>query len=173
MIFCSDKNNLRDIRRIEPFKSYEKSFYQSVLGSNYRFGDFESCYKYQIGNKKIGICCLNSVWRCWDSSTDKGRILMGREQLSRASDFLKDCDVKIAVSHHDYQWMADFEINEIDKLLVSNFDLYFSGHTHSLNAELSIKPQGRTFKIVASGILSHNIFESDNFQNSFSIVDYD
>lgn len=69
--------------------------------------------------------------------------------------------------------MADFEINEIDKLLVSNFDLYFSGHTHSLNAELSIKPQGRTFKIVASGILSHNIFESDNFQNSFSIVDYD
>lgn len=171
--FCSDKNNLRDIRRIEPFKSYEKSFYQSALGCNYKFGDFESCYKYQIGNKKIGICCLNSVWRCWDSSTDKGRILMGREQLSRASDFLKDCDVKIAVSHHDYQWMADFEINEIDKLLVSNFDLYFSGHTHSLNAELSIKPQGRTFKIVASGILSHNIFESDNFQNSFSIVDYD
>lgn len=80
---------------------------------------------------------------------------------------MKDCDVKIAVSHHDYQWMADFEINEIDKLLVSNFDLYFSGHTHSLNAELSIKPQGRTFKIVASGILSHNIFESDKFQNSF------
>lgn len=24
--FCSDKNNLRDIKRIEPFKSYEKSF---------------------------------------------------------------------------------------------------------------------------------------------------
>lgn len=171
--FCADKNNLRDIKRIEPFKIYEKSFYQSSLGNNYKYGDFESCYIYQIGSKRVGVCCLNTVWRCWDSKTDKGRILLGREQLSRATDYLKDCDIKIAVSHHDYQWMADFEINEIDKLLVSNFDLYFSGHTHSLNAELSIKPQGRTFKIVASGILSHNIFQIDNYQNSFSIVDYD
>ena len=171
--FCANKKNLRDIKRIEPFKTYERSFYQSLLGINYKFGDFESCYIYQIGSMKVGVCCLNTVWRCWNSQTDKGRILIGREQLSRATDFLQDCDIKIAVSHHDYQWMADFEINEIDKLLVSNFDLYFSGHTHSLNAELSIKPQGRMFKIVASGILSHNIFETDKYQNSFSIVDYD
>jgi predicted phosphodiesterase len=171
--FCADKNNLRDIKRIEPFKVYEKSFYQSSLENNYKYGDFESCYIYQVEGKKVGVCCLNTVWRCWDSQTDKGRILLGREQLSRAIDYLKDCDIKIAVSHHDYQWMADFEINEIDKLLVSNFDMYFSGHTHSLNAELSIKPQGRTFKNVASGILSHNIFQKDNYQNSFSIVDYD
>lgn len=171
--FCGNKKNMRDLKRIEPFKNYEKSFYQLALGRNYKYGDFESCYIFQIAGKKIGVCCLNTVWRCWDSKTDKGRILLGREQLSRATDFLKDCDVKIAVSHHDYQWLADFEINEIDKLLVSNFDLYFSGHTHSLNAELSIKPQGRTFKIVASGILSHNIFEVDKYQNSFSIVDYD
>lgn len=171
--FCSDPKNMRDIRRIEPFKNYERSFYEKNLGDNYKFGYFESCYKYQIGGKKVGVCCLNTVWRCWDSKTDKGRILLGREQLTRATNFLKDCDVKIAVSHHDYQWMADFEINEIDRLLVSNFDMYFSGHTHSLNAELSIKPQGRTFKIVASGILSHNIYQCDNYQNGFSIVDYD
>lgn len=171
--FCSEPKNMRDIRRIEPFKNYERSFYEKNLGDNYKFGYFESCYKYQIGGKKVGVCCLNTVWRCWDSKTDKGRILLGREQLTRATNFLKDCDVKIAVSHHDYQWMADFEINEIDRLLVSNFDMYFSGHTHSLNAELSIKPQGRTFKIVASGILSHNIYQCDNYQNGFSIVDYD
>lgn len=171
--FCENKSNLRDIRRIEPFKTFEKSFYNTLSCDSYRFGDFESCFIYQIDNRKVGVCCLNTVWRCWDSKNDKGRILLGREQLSRASDFLKDCDIKIAVSHHDYTWMADFEINEIDKLLVSNFDLYFSGHTHSLNAELSIKPQGKTFKVVASGILSHNIYQNDNFQNSFTIVDYD
>lgn len=171
--FCSNPKNLRDIQRIEPFKQYERGFYEDALGNNYKFGNFESCYKYQLEGKKVGVCCLNTVWRCWDSKSDKGRIVLGREQLSRATDFLNDCDVKIAVSHHDYQWMADFEINDIDRLLVSNFDLYFSGHTHSLNAELSIKPQGRTFKIVASGILSHNIFQYDNYQNGFSIIDYD
>lgn len=171
--FCSNPKNMRDIQRIAPFKKYEKEFYGDSLGSNYKFGNFESCYKFQVNGNKVGVCCLNSVWRCWDSRTDKGRILLGREQLSRATDFLKDCDVKIAVSHHDYQWMADFEINDIDRLLISNFDMYFSGHTHSLNAELSIKPQGRTFKIVASGILSHNIFQCDNYQNGFSVVDYD
>lgn len=171
--FCSNPKNLRDIQRIMPFKQYERDFYEETLGNNYKFGNFESCYKYQLDGKKVGVCCLNTVWRCWDSKTDKGRIVLGREQLSRATGFLRDCDVKIVVSHHDYQWMADFEINDIDRLLVSNFDLYFSGHTHSLNAELSIKPQGRTFKIVASGILSHNIFQYDNYQNGFSIIDYD
>lgn len=171
--FCSNPKNLRDIQRIMPFKQYERDFYEETLGNNYKFGNFESCYKYQLDGKKVGVCCLNTVWRCWDSKTDKGRIVLGREQLSRATGFLRDCDVKIVVSHHDYQWMADFEINDIDRLLVSNFDLYFSGHTHSLNAELSIKPQGRTFKIVASGILSHNIFQCDNYQNGFSVVDYD
>lgn len=171
--FCSNPKNLRDIQRIMPFKQYERDFYEETLGNNYKFGNFESCYKYQLDGKKVGVCCLNTVWRCWDSKTDKGRIVLGREQLSRATGFLRDCDVKIVVSHHDYQWMADCEINDIDRLLVSNFDLYFSGHTHSLNAELSIKPQGRTFKIVASGILSHNIFQCDNYQNGFSVVDYD
>lgn len=168
-----NSNDWKDVKRIEPFKMYEKQFYGDSLGNNYKFGYFESCYKYQIEGKKIGVCSLNTAWRCWDSKNDKGHILLGREQLSRASDFLRDCDVKIAVSHHDYQWMADFEISEIDKLLVSDYDLYFSGHTHSLNAELCIKPQGKTFKVVASGILSHNIFAIDNYQNSFSIIDYD
>ena len=60
--FCSDKNNLRDIRRIEPFKSYEKSFYQSALGCNYKFGDFESCYKYQIRN--IRFLAMQESYHC-------------------------------------------------------------------------------------------------------------
>lgn len=166
-------NDWKDVKRIEPFKKYEKTFYENGLGNNYRHGYFESCFKYQVDGKRIGVCCLNTAWRCWNSNQDKGNILLGREQLSRAIDYLKDCDYKIAVSHHDYQWMADFEINAIDKLLVSNFDLYFSGHTHSLSAELSIKPQGKTFKVVASGILSHNVYATDNYQNSFSIIDYD
>lgn len=166
-------DDCKAVRRIEPFKKYEREFYEDKLGSNYKYGYYESCFKFQIEGKSVGVCCLNTAWRCWDSKKDKGNILLGREQLSRASNFLKNCDYKIAVSHHDYQWMADFEISEIDKLLVSEFDLYFSGHTHSLNAELSIKPQGKTFKVVASGILSHNIFAPDNYQNSFSVIDYD
>lgn len=168
-----NNNDGKDVKRIAPFKKYEKEFYENKMANDYRYGYFESCFKYQIGGKQIGVCCLNTAWRCWDSSNDKGHILLGREQLSRAADYLKDCEVKIAVSHHDYQWMADFEINEIDKMIVADFDLYFSGHTHSINAELCIKPQGKTFKVVASGILSHNIYEVDNYQNSFSVIDYD
>ena len=168
-----NNNDGMDVKRLAPFKKYEKEFYVNKINNSYKYGYFESCFKYKIEGKLIGVCCLNTAWRCWNSNKDKGHILLGREQLSRAADYLNDCDVKIAVSHHDYQWMADFEINEIDKMIVADFDLYFSGHTHSINAELCIKPQGKTFKVVASGILSHNIYEQDNYQNSFSVIDYD
>lgn len=51
--------------------------------------------------------------------------------------------------------------------------MYFCGHTHSSDEELTIKSIGKTFKIVSSGVLSHNFLLQDKYVNGFSIIDYD
>lgn len=170
--FLSKPTWLSNVRRIQAFYDFEKSFY----GNNtdcLNITPLQSCFKFREKDKVIGICCLNSAWRCYRSSNDKDHILMGCKQIKDSLPFLSDCDVKIAMSHHHYSWMCDFEKDELDKLIISNFDMYLCGHTHSSNEELTIRSIGKTFKIVASGILSHNFLVQDKYENGFSIIDYD
>lgn len=171
--FLSSPKSIRDINRVSDFKDFENKYYKGILKNNYISTPWQSNFKLNIGDKKIGITSLNSSWRCWDSTTDKGKILLGREQIIESKEFLKDCDIKIAISHHHYSWMANFEINCLDKLISSNYDMYFSGHTHSPNVEYCIKPIGRIFNFVSPGVLSKNILISeDDYRNGFSVIDY-
>lgn len=173
--FLEDENEaVRSMQRIIPFKTFEKSFMEGVHSSiSHKLTNLHSVYKVVISGLKVGICCLNTAWRCYDSSKDQGRIVLGTKQIIDSLPILSDCDIRIALSHHHYSWMRAFEINDIAKLIVSNFNIYFCGHTHSPSEELTIKPFGRTFTLVAPGILSHNIVAQDKYQNGFSIVDYD
>ena len=169
-----DSNDINGIRRVLPFKQFENKFYSGSFDKDFYYqSNFESCYILDIGDKKIGIACLNSVWRCYDSKKDKGVILLAERQIHRCVDFLSDCDIKIAISHHHYDWIADFEKTVIANLLNTNFDIYMCGHTHSSEAELCIKPSGKMFTFVAPGILSKNKFCSQiEYKNGFSVIDY-
>lgn len=162
------------IKRVLPYKLFEKKFYNKVFSENdYYQSNYESCYKLYIDGLKIGVACLNSAWRCYDSEKDKGRILIGERQITNSYNFLKDCDVKIAISHHHYGWLAEFENTIIDKLLNIHFDIYFCGHTHSNQAEYCIKPDGKLFTFVAPGVLSKNKLTALNdYKNGFSLIDY-
>lgn len=172
--FYDDKKSIEVMQRIIPFKDFEKRYYQNINNISFYPTNFQSNFILHINNKKIGITSLNTSWRCYDSKTDKGKILMCARQIEDSVELLKECDIKIALSHHSYTWMNDFEALQLEKFITCNYDMYFSGHTHSSNAEYCIKPEGRTFKMVAPGIMSANVFEkAKNFRNGFSLIDYD
>lgn len=170
-----EEESTRNMQRIIPYKNFEESFYKNVFSNKteYTLTKLQSTFSINVDGIKVGICCLNTAWRCYDSNNDQGRIVLGTKQLIDSLPALNDCDIKIALSHHHYSWMRNFEVNEIARLIVSNFNIYFCGHTHSPSEELTIKPYGRTFTLVAPGILSHNIVTQDKYQNGFSIIDYD
>lgn len=162
------------MQRVMPFKSFERCFMKEVHSpALHQLTNLHSVYKIIVDEMKVGVCCLNTAWRCYDSNHDHGRIVLGTKQIIDSLPILNDCDIKIALSHHHYSMMRGFEVNDIAKLIVSNFNIYFCGHTHSPSEELTIKPYGRTFTLVAPGILSHNIVTQDKYQNGFSIIDYD
>lgn len=172
--FYDDPNSSDVMRRILDFKEFEKSYYEGCSDLLFDFSNFQSNFKLNIDNKNIGITALNTAWRCWDSKTDKGKILMGARQIGDSESFLYDCDIKIAISHHSYTWMNNFEVLQLEKIITKDYDMYFCGHTHSNNAEYCIKPEGRAFRLVAPGLMSVNLNENDyQYRNGFSIIDYD
>lgn len=172
--FYEDPKSLDVMKRISDFKEFEKKYYEKCDNISYKFSNFQSNIKININDKLVGITALNTAWRCWDSGTDKGKILMCTRQISDSEDFLKDCDIKIAISHHSYTWMNNFEVLNLEKFITQDYDMYFCGHTHCYNTEYCIKPEGRTFKLIAPGVMTANILGNQNqYRNGFSIVDYD
>lgn len=172
--FYEDPKSFEVMKRILDFKNFEKQYYGESPNLYYQHSNFQSNFKFNIDDKSIGITSLNTAWRCWDSNTDKGKILMCYRQISDSESYIKDCDIKIALSHHSYTWMNNFEILQLEKYITQDYDMYFCGHTHSSNAEYCIKPEGKTFKLVAPGIMTANNLEKNpQYKNGFSIIDYD
>lgn len=166
---CSD-----EVKRMIAFKEFEKKYYSSIAGLNYQYGFFDSSLIMDINGVSVGFSLLNSAWRCWDSKKDKNKILIGQEQIIHSLTHIADCQIKVALSHHDTTWLADFDAPIILKHICQNYDMYFTGHTHSSNECYQIKPEGSTFNIVAPGVLSANIGVAESqYKNGFSVIDYD
>lgn len=171
--FYDNKTN-EGIKRIKEFKEFERKFYNNFPKNNFYLSNFESCFILEIKNKKIGIASLNSSWRCWDSSKDKGNIILGERQINNAYEYIKDCDIKIALSHHHYTWCSEFDNHLSEKLMTTYFDLYFCGHTHSRRAGYHSTLDGKMFTFISPGILSKNRLNvSNQYENGFSMIDYD
>jgi predicted MPP superfamily phosphohydrolase len=159
------------VKRVEPYKRFLDMLY--TPSDNLYISYFESGFKFKIDNKQIGIISYNSAWRCYGEK-DKGNLLIGEDQLINGIAYIKNCDYKIAVIHHNTDQLKDSDKLLTEKILQSEFDLMLSGHVHSASNKYIIEPQGKLLTLIAPGILSPNIqTDSKNFSNGFSIIDVD
>ncbi len=172
--FIRDSKSIDNVKRVEDFNIFRNKFYADIPGIEYNETPYQSNLLLSIDGKTVCISMLNSSWRCWDSKNDKGHILFGQAQIIDSKPYLNRADIKIGVSHHDYNWCNPFERPNLPKLLVSNYDMMFCGHTHGSDAEMVCRPEGNTFMFTAPGLLHANIHELDgNYKNGFMVVDYD
>lgn len=160
-------------KRIDEFKSFENYFYTG-FDCTLKSSNFHSTYKVNIDGNIIGIASLNSSWRCYDSQKDKGVILIGEQQIIDSLHDLRDCGIKIALSHHHYDWLKEFDSEIVEVLLKQDFNMYFTGHTHKTKVSYTQDPDGKMFSFCSSGTLTSNVRKPENkYENGFSIIDYD
>ena len=162
--------NYKGFERIKPFKNFEKSLYEKV--PNCQLSCFDSNFIIEINKKKIGVSCLNSSWRCYDSKKDKGLILIGDTQIASANAFIENCDLKIALIHHPYDWISEIEKKVIHSHLHSNYNLMFVGHVHDGQTSVETNYAGSLFVNLAPGTLTDIRSDSRRYSNGFTIVDY-
>ena len=164
------EGDLKGFERIRPFKEFEKTLYEGI--SNNQLSFFDSNFVLTINGKKIGVSCINSSWRCYDSQKDKGLIIVGDTQIANAYSFIKTCDLKIALIHHPYDWISDTESNVIHKHLHNNYNLMFVGHVHEGETSVETNYAGSLFVNVAPGALTDIRSDSRKYSTGFTIVDY-
>lgn len=157
--------------RIQEFKEFEKN---SFNGSQieYDWTVFGTSVKFNADNTSLGVCCFNNSWRCFDNE-DKGRLILGEDQLVRATKFVDSCDVKIALAHHPFDWISDVERKIVSEHVHQDFDILLLGHTHETVTNVQTGTNGSIFINVAPSGLNDIRSDSRSFANGFTVIDID
>lgn len=93
--------------------------------------NFHMCYgTIKAAKHSVGVVGVNTSWAC-SGDQDKGALWVGTQQAQLSWQVVKDCDLKIAVSHHPTGWMHSGERLWTAEKLESKFNLHFHGHEHS------------------------------------------
>ncbi|UOU97477.1 metallophosphoesterase [Chryseobacterium daecheongense] len=165
----SNANDYDGIQRIKEYKKFEFDLYNQVKDKVH--SKFKFSIKLDINGKSVGISSLNSSWRCFGDS-DYKNILIGENQLNDNFNFVKDCDLKIALMHHQLDWLSEIESKTIKSHISSNYDLIFSGHVHETDIEHVQNLTGSSLRIVSPSGLNRIRQKEIDYINGFSIIDY-
>lgn len=171
--FIENSENLNSFKRIERIKEYKQFEYKLYENTNVEKiqSVFSFSLKFKIGNKTIGISSLNSSWRCYNEN-DFGNILIGENQLNNNYKFVKDCEIKIALVHHQMDWLAEAEKRTINSHIHKNFDIILSGHVHEGASNMVTGFTGSCFQNVSPSGLNQIRTDNIHFVNGFTIIDY-
>ncbi len=166
-----DESNYEKIQRIKYYKDFELSLYKDIKESKLH-SKFKFSIKLNINGKKVGISSLNSSWRCYGDD-DFGNILIGENQLNDNYQFVKDCDIKIALVHHQLEWLSELEKNIITNHFSINYDLIFSGHVHKAETHYIQDLRGKNLRVISPSGLNQIRKDNMSYTNGFSLIDYD
>lgn len=162
------------LRRQECVRKFRDDFYKLYPNGDKQLTPFQSNFKFIVDNNKIGITILNTSWRC--NKNDFNRLTLGLQQILSKDTikFLEDCNCKIAIGHHHYSMLKNFEQIDVEEKIREHYNIYFSGHTHSGQSRLNVKNGKGFFEVICPGFLANNIYEEDiQYQNGYQIVEID
>lgn len=165
-----DRNKAKGsyLAKINLFKDFEKCFYEAFTDK--QLSTFDSNFIIKINDELIGIACLNSAWRCYDNN-DKGKLIIGEQQVLNALDYIKDCNIKIALVHHSFDWLLEIDSKIVKPIIEKEFDLILSGHVHSSNGYLESGFWGKIFNSVAASTIADYSIERE-YSNGYCIIDF-
>lgn len=157
------------VQRIKEYKDFEFELYKTYedkLHSKFNFS-----IKLDIDGKSVGISSLNSSWRCYGDDDFKN-LLVGESQVNDNYKFIKDCDFRIALMHHQLDWISDVESKIIKNHISGNYNLIFSGHIHQTDVEYVQNLTGTNLRVVSPSGLNQIRQNNTDYANGFSVIDY-
>lgn len=169
-LYKSDDTD-ENVKGMLPYFQFRDDFYKGYNAYSKSEIDFTSCLKLQIEGKKIGIAMLNTAWGCTAKSGEE--VLLGNAQVVEALDTIEDCDIKIAVMHHDISALIEYDRNAVKQPIMSNFDLLLTGHIHGDDSNYLEIPSGSS--IIRSGVagitVNNNDETDEQYKNGFHVID--
>jgi predicted phosphodiesterase len=167
-----DESNADALKRIEGYKKFESEFYDDYENGTKSLSLFESSFIVEVNHMKIGVTAFNSAWRCY-SDKDKGKLLIGERQITNTRKTIENANLKIAILHHPFDWIADYDRKNIISLFHHDYDLVFYGHSHETSVQHITSLQGKVLHLQSPSNWTYNLRSTDIINsNGYMIMDY-
>lgn len=165
-------NLLGDERQLavmmERFHRY-KWFVNNYIGRYLRFDSGRYFYKRErrLAGKRIAVLGINSAWTS-ASDADRLNLFLGERQVRTALDQARRADIRIALVHHPFEWLRDFDRAVCEPLLLRDCDFLLHGHLHRTDMVYQQFPGSRAM-VVGAGAC----YETRKHSNAYNLVHYD
>jgi formylglycine-generating enzyme required for sulfatase activity/predicted phosphodiesterase len=163
-------------RAMEPFEDFA-SFVTGYTGQ--KPPAYANTWSGFIGNQTVGILCLNSAWMCGRNQDPKGEVneygflTLGEAQLHDALAAIQGADVRLAVLHHPFAWLAEFDRNRIEERLKRECHFILHGHEHQPKFNLGHELSGECAVIPAGACYERRTATDPRYTNAYNFVHLD
>lgn len=118
-----------------------------------------------VGGKKLAILGLNSAWLCGSDQDRANGILLGERQVRLALEQAESAELRIALLHHPFNWLKEFDRRDSAALLTNHCDFILHGHLHQTGFQQLVTPDSGAM-IIAAGAS----YENREYPNTYNFV---
>jgi len=154
------------------FTKRHHSYYEAMRATfpwaqSISHSDLSFTLNMKIQGIRTTLVGLNSAWIA-GSDTDKGALVLGERQVREALDKADAPDIVIALMHHPFSYLTDFDAADVQALLNARCDFLLHGHLHALGVVNIASPDSEVFHLAAGAtyqgrteLLSYNYVTAD------------
>lgn len=141
------------------------AFINDYMQDHLQFDDDHYFYvqRMELARRHIAILGLNSVWATTSSQGERTKIVVGEYQVRKALDAAAGADLTIALLHHSFESLRQFDREDVESLLSVVCSCILHGHTAQGGVIQAGTPDTRTI-IIAAGT-THEMQLSPNLYN--------
>lgn len=176
-IWLNDKRKRHVL--FEPMADYS-NFISRYLGSyqDLKNDDLNYCSikRLEVGGRALAILCLNSAWLSGHNKNakgevnDRGYLILGEPQIHSALAQTNDADVRIAIMHHPFEWLNEFDRNRVEERLTKSCHFILCGHQHIPQIKVMQGPGGDHIYIPAGASYDRRTPNDPRYANSYNFV---
>jgi len=135
-------------RRLDAYAKFVRDY----MPSSQPFDDehYFHVQRLSLADHQVAILGLDSAWLAYGGKEDRGCLALGEQQVRQALDQAQGADLKIALMHHPFDWMQDFDRMDCEALLMAGCDFVLHGHLHRTGL-LSLQAPGARTMVIAAG----------------------
>lgn len=151
---------------MKKFEGYER-FVSSYLDQKIMF-DNENYFfvrKLDLNGHNITILGLNTAWMAEGNQNDRGKLALGEHQVRQALRSVYSGDLVIALMHHPFDWLYEFDWECCEALLMEKCDFILRGHLHRTSLLMQITPDAKAFTVAAGAC-----YETRKHKNGYNFI---
>ena len=165
-----DRNRSRLLEPFQAFASFVREYTEQEPPG------YANVRRIKVNDKEIALIGLNSSWMCGrnkDKIGDYGSVIVGEPQIYSALEEISAADLRVAVIHHPFDWLREFDRNRIEDPLRQDCNFILRGHQHKPKVEIMSGTSGDCVIIPAGASYDRRMAKNPRYANSYNFVHLD